>query len=106
MTAEPMKICSKCGPPAQPLSNFGRNRTMRDGHQAWCRKCKKEYNQEHPHPRDPVKARAAKSATGKRMTPEGVTKNTIYSRRQRAKRLAAKIASTPAPAAGEGDEAS
>ena len=34
-----LKICSKCGPPAQPLESFYRNKAAKDGHRAACKRC-------------------------------------------------------------------
>lgn len=41
------KICTKCGPPVQPIENFAiRNRT-RGTHQAMCKNCQNEYVRKH-----------------------------------------------------------
>lgn len=42
-----MKVCTKCGPPAQPVENFAiRNRT-RGSRQAMCKNCQNEYVRGH-----------------------------------------------------------
>lgn len=37
-----MKTCSKCGE-EKPLSQFDKNKALRDGHTAWCSRCLRAY---------------------------------------------------------------
>lgn len=37
------KLCSKCGESKAPVE-FGNNRRTKDGKQAWCKLCMREYN--------------------------------------------------------------
>jgi hypothetical protein len=43
MTSETTKICSKCGREL-PLSEFTKNKSRKDGLQAWCKSCRSELN--------------------------------------------------------------
>lgn len=42
---ENTKICSKCGREL-PLECFGKHKRMKDGLQAWCKSCNKQYNKQ------------------------------------------------------------
>ena len=38
-----MKFCSKCGKD-KPLSEFHKNKALRDGYNNWCKKCRSEHS--------------------------------------------------------------
>ncbi len=42
-----MKVCTKCGPPAQPLDNFAIRSHVRGTRQAMCKNCQNEYGRAH-----------------------------------------------------------
>jgi hypothetical protein len=41
------KVCSKCGPPAQPIENFASRSRKRGTRQAICRGCQSRYSKVH-----------------------------------------------------------
>jgi len=41
------KVCSRCGPPAQPIENFALRSQTRGTRQPFCRACQREYSREH-----------------------------------------------------------
>jgi len=41
------KICSKCGPPAQPIENFAIRNRERGTRQAMCKMCQRKYGRTH-----------------------------------------------------------
>jgi hypothetical protein len=41
------KICTKCGPPAQPIENFAIRNRARGTRQAMCKNCQNEYVRKH-----------------------------------------------------------
>ena len=41
------KVCTKCGPPAQPIENFAFRSLARGTRLAMCRSCQNEYVREH-----------------------------------------------------------
>lgn len=43
---EEMKLCTKCGK-VKPLSEFGLNKSKKDGHQCHCKECVREYKKKH-----------------------------------------------------------
>jgi len=42
-----MKVCSKCGPPAQPIENFAIRNRARGTRQAMCKSCQNKYVRAH-----------------------------------------------------------
>jgi hypothetical protein len=44
-----MKVCTRCGPPAQPIENFAMRNRKTGGRQYICRKCQSQYVQAHYH---------------------------------------------------------
>ena len=42
-----MKVCTKCGPPAQPIENFAIRNRARGSRQAMCKNCQNDYVRQH-----------------------------------------------------------
>jgi hypothetical protein len=114
---EPTKVCSRkdCphGGAPQPLANFYRDRSRADGRHCYCKVCqgrlRDAWDAAHPeqvraaHRRamqrwyhaDPEQAKARINAYGRRRdTPDGVQRATVYMRRYRARKRAAKEQTT------------
>lgn len=44
---EAVKVCTKCGPPAQPIEHFAIRNRVRGSRQAMCRSCQSQYGKRH-----------------------------------------------------------
>ena len=42
-----IKVCSRCGPPAQPIDNFAIRSHAKGTRQAMCKRCQNEYGRAH-----------------------------------------------------------
>jgi hypothetical protein len=73
-----MKICSKCEI-LQPLENFHKDRTARDGHVAQCKACRKTITKEY-NSRPEVKARISQYGKQKREDPKWLEQKKQYDR--------------------------
>lgn len=47
--SDEMKVCTRCGPPAQPIENFAIRNRARGTRQYICRDCQNEYVRTHYH---------------------------------------------------------
>jgi hypothetical protein len=109
---EPTKVCSRADCPhggvPQPLANFYNRRASRDGKFCECKTCieerkrvwKRANREKHlagvrrrnkrRYAADPERGRERVDRIRKRVTPEGVQRNTLYVRAYRARKRAAK----------------